>query len=197
MSDYKKYLVEKIQLPEQKILIQPVWRQATNEEYDYIFKNWSFVFKAKNSPILSGFFTVLFAFVGVALSILAIVSLFINFAAALFFGVFAAGLIALAITSYKSQKQGKLEYENFTNKQLVVIDAKAVNLQLYWSYQRVDAGEVYAFVNILTPSGKLAVQNIEIPNYIGKELRSQNIQEFPCLLVKVKDKKELLAIPKI
>ena len=56
--------------------------------------------------------------------------------------------------------------------------------------------EQYAFVDVLHNNGNMLIENVEIPFSLGKALLERAVDSFPCLLIHINDRQELIALPK-
>lgn len=192
-TDYKSY--EKRQL--QKRHTSPQWRAYTEEEEEFINLHWEPIIRNKYSPKLNVFFTYFMGACCLLFAGVAIMVLFQYFIVGLMFGLISLGFGVLAKTGLTQHRNRKQDLFNITNGQYQVAKALACNLDvLQISGGTFNTEDKLSYVDILGEDGTLLVENVEIPFELGKALLERDINNFPCLLIKIDKKTDWLGLPK-
>lgn len=176
----------------------PEWRVPNPEEQGFIKLHWEPIFRRMHSPKLNTFFAICFGFNCVVFGLLAPIILFVeNLLLGVLFGLFALGFGALTRNCVRQNRESKRDLNNIINGKYEVAIGHACHLEvIQFTAGSSHTEEQYAFVDIWTDSGNILVENIEIPFHLGKVLLERSVDSFPCLVIHINDRQELIALPK-
>lgn len=176
----------------------PEWRVPNPEEQGFIKLHWEPIFRRMHSPKLNTFFAICFGFNCVVFGLLAPIILFVeNLLLGVLFGLFALSFGALTRICVKNNQESKRDLNNIVNGQYEVAIGQACHLEVMQFIRGSShTEEQYAFVDILHNNGDMLVENVEIPFPLGKALLERSVYNFPCLVIHINDRQELIALPK-
>ncbi len=176
----------------------PEWRIPNPEEQGFIKLHWEPIFRRMHSPKLNTFFAICFGFNCVVFGLIApIISFTENLLLGILFGLFAFGFGALTRNCVRQNRESKRDLNNIVNGKYEVAMGQACHLEvIQFTAGSSHTEEQYAFVDILHNNGNMLIENVEIPFSLGKALLERAVDSFPCLLIHINDRQELIALPK-
>lgn len=176
----------------------PEWRVPNPEEQGFIKLHWEPIFRRMHSPKLNTFFAICFGFNCVVFGLLAPIILFVeNLLLGVLFGLFALGFGALTRNCVRQNRESKRDLNNIINGKYEVATGLACHLEvIQFTAGSSHTEEQYAFVDILHNNGNMLIENVEIPFSLGKALLERAVDSFPCLLIHIDNRNELIALPK-
>lgn len=160
--------------------------------------HWEPIFQKEYAPKLSMFFLICFGFNCFVFGLIApIVSVREGIFLGLLFGLFALGFGLLARTCWKSNQEHSKDLNDIINGKYEVAMGQAYNLEvMQFTTGSSHTEEQYAYVDIFQDNGNILIENVEIPFSLGKVLLERRIDHFPCLLIHINNRKEMIALPK-
>lgn len=170
-------------------------REPTPEELSYINEQCSFYFLSRNHSVYGRLFVLSLMCLAILFLILGVITyIFYNKIIGTFLLIlYALTTIGFAIGTLVTTQKSR-ERENFKSGKFLVAETMISDRVKWVRDCRDDDSLVLANIQVFAKKHILELRDVLMTEKLKTILEFQNINEYPCLLIFVKDKHEIFAI---